>query len=177
MTSNYVAGDTVWACPECGTRWLEDGGGAQDMPAECGPCGSVMEVIGSLSGGTSLGGFTEEDRARVEGIPVWSDQENADQHGGSVLSPDDDDALTRALAYIEQLEARASELERALEPFARVLADVLPSSEERLTLENHGFDPDEGIPCDLGPDAPAVLDYRRAARVLQPAPTEAHDDE
>lgn len=68
--------------------------------------------------------------------------------------------------------ARVHELEQALAPFARVLADVLPSPEERSDLENHGFDPDEGIPHDLGHDAPTVGDYRRAARVLGPASTE-----
>jgi len=68
-------------------------------------------------------------------------------------------ALSRLLA---DYEARGE----ALEPFARVFPDVEPTPEERNDLESYGFDPLEGIPHDLGPDAPVVGDYLRAVRVL-----------
>lgn len=44
-----VVGDTLWRCPECSQWWLEDGEGAQDMDAECGPCGAPMTRAGSLT--------------------------------------------------------------------------------------------------------------------------------
>lgn len=103
--------------------------------------------------------FTDEDRARI--------QRKAE------LASIKDAWLAEQRRALEA--ARVRELELALEPFARVLADVLPSPEERTDLENHGFDPDEGIPHDLGHDAPTVGDYRRAARVLASLPTSKED--
>ncbi len=35
-----------WYCTPCDEWWLEDGKGILTMPAECGPCGQPMTLIG-----------------------------------------------------------------------------------------------------------------------------------
>ncbi len=35
-----------WYCTPCDEWWLEDGKGILTMPAECGPCGKPMTLIG-----------------------------------------------------------------------------------------------------------------------------------
>lgn len=50
---SLIPGDTLWACA-CGERWVENGEGDQDMPAECGRCGGKMIVTGRLSEGAAI---------------------------------------------------------------------------------------------------------------------------
>ncbi len=55
-----------WYCTPCDEWWLEDGKGILTMPAECGPCGKPMTLIGGCGDVSALREEADNYQAAAE---------------------------------------------------------------------------------------------------------------
>ena len=109
---SLIPGDTLWACA-CGERWVENGEGDQDMPAECGRCGGKMIVTGRFSEGAAI-----SSDPRTLDLIMWSLRLPLLRGRVEALQlspvPHEQIAYDNRLAELARLDALIAEGERAL---------------------------------------------------------------